>query len=211
MLGGSGSECQGKLMQISWTIQPGQRLTTGPEQNFACEEATNHVKPKGWRMIGHNASEGIEPRNFHRRIGPRVTFPGSQQRGARYGECVAACRGLSPWQVIQRFASGLGRAMPLPKGSLQQAEEARRRCGGMAVGPTHSRGVAGVMSGEDNGVHSKGLAAERKGSRKRVSDTEPSNTRRPPPYNGTERAASSASSVEEPDVGNPQVRFREGR
>ena len=31
----------------------------------------------------------------------------------------------------------------------------------MAVGPTRSRGVAGVMSGEDNGVHSKGLAVKR--------------------------------------------------
>ena len=113
--GGSGGKCaKRKLVQISWTIQPGQRLTTGPEQNFAREEATNHVKPKGWRMIGHNASEGIEPRNFHRRTGPRVTSPGSQQRGIRQGECAAPCRGLSPWQVIQRFASELGRAMPLP-------------------------------------------------------------------------------------------------
>jgi len=32
--------------------------------------------------------------------------------------------------------------------SLQQAEEARWRYGGMAVGPTHSRGVAKVMFGE---------------------------------------------------------------
>ena len=58
---------QAKLMQISWTIQPGQRLTTGPEQNFARKEVTNYVKPEGWRVIGHNASEGIEPRNVHRR------------------------------------------------------------------------------------------------------------------------------------------------
>ena len=58
---------QVKLMQISWTIQPGQRLTTGPEQNFARKEVTNYVKPEGWRFIGHNASEGIEPRNVHRR------------------------------------------------------------------------------------------------------------------------------------------------
>jgi len=120
-----------KLMQISWTIQSGQRLTTGPEQNFAREEATNHVKPKGWRMIGHNESEGVEPRNFHRCIGPKVIFPGSQQRDVRHGECVAPCRGLSPWQVIQRFVSELGRAMPLPKGSLQQAE--KRQGGGMAA------------------------------------------------------------------------------
>ena len=55
---------QDKLVRISWTIQPGQRLTTRPEQNFACKEATNYVKPEGWRVIGHNASEGIEPRNF---------------------------------------------------------------------------------------------------------------------------------------------------
>ena len=34
-----------------------------------------------------------------------------------------------------------------PNGSLPQAEEARRRYGGMAVGPAHSRGVAGVMPG----------------------------------------------------------------
>ncbi len=54
---------QAKLVQTSWTIQPGQRLTTGPEQNFARKEVTNYVKPKGWRIIGHNASEGIEPRN----------------------------------------------------------------------------------------------------------------------------------------------------
>ena len=29
--------------------------------------------------------------------------------------------------------------------SFQQAEEARRRCGGMVVGLTHSRGVVRVM------------------------------------------------------------------
>ena len=118
-------------MQISWTIQPGQRLTTGPEQNFARKEATNYVKPKGWRMIGHNASEGIEPRNIRRRIGPKVISPGSLHRGVRNGECVATCRGLSPWQVIQRFASELGRAMWLPKGSLPQAEKRQGR--GMAT------------------------------------------------------------------------------
>jgi len=98
-------------------------------------------------MIGHNASEGIEPRNSQRCTGPRVSFPGSQYRCTRHGECAAACRGLRPWQVIERNALELGRAMPLPTGSVQQAEEARRRHGGVAVGLTRSRGVAGVMSG----------------------------------------------------------------
>ena len=35
----------------------------------------------------------------------------------------------------------------VPSGSFQQAEEARRKYGDMAVGPAHSRGVAGVMPG----------------------------------------------------------------
>ncbi|MBN2377466.1 MAG: hypothetical protein JXD22_13775 [Sedimentisphaerales bacterium] len=38
-----------------------------------------------------------------------------------------------------------------PNGSFQQAEEARRKYGGMAVGPAHSRGVAGVMPGGARG------------------------------------------------------------
>ena len=105
---------QDKLLQISRTIRPGQRLTTGPEQNFARKEVTNYAKPEGWRMIGHNASEGIEPRNCHRRIGPRDSWSGSQQRDVRQGECGTPCRGLSPWQVIQRFAAELGRARPFP-------------------------------------------------------------------------------------------------
>ena len=63
------------------------------------------------------------------------------------GESAAACRGLRPWQVIERIASELGRATPFPKRSFQQAEEARRKYGGVAVGPAHNRGVAGAMSG----------------------------------------------------------------
>jgi len=139
--------CQEKLIQISWTIQPGQRLTTRPERNFAREEATNHVRPKGRRMIGHNASEGIEPRNSPCCTGPRVSWSGSQQRDVRYGECGAPCRGRSPWQVIQWFASELGRALPFPKEASNEAEEVRRRYDGRAVGPTRSRGVVGAMPG----------------------------------------------------------------
>lgn len=66
-------------------------------------------------MIGHNASEGIEPRNVPCCTGPRVSWSGSQQRDMRQGEYAMPCRGLSPWQVIQRFAWELGRALPFPK------------------------------------------------------------------------------------------------
>jgi hypothetical protein len=65
----------------------------------------------------------------------------------RQGEYATTCRGLSPWQVIQRFVSELGRAMPFPKEASNEAEEVRRKYDGMAVGPTRSRGVVGVMPG----------------------------------------------------------------
>lgn len=84
--------CQENLMQISWAIQPGQELTTKPERNFARGEATNHVG-KDRRMIGHNASDGIEPRNVPCCTGPRVSWPGSQQRDVRFGEYVKPFRG----------------------------------------------------------------------------------------------------------------------
>ena len=63
------------------------------------------------------------------------------------GERVMPGRGLSPWQVIQRFALELGRAVSFPTEAFNEAEEVRRRYGGMAVGPTRSRGVVGVMPG----------------------------------------------------------------
>ena len=47
-----------------------------------------------------------------------------------YGECVATCRGLSPWQVIQRIASELGRAMPFP---MEASNKLKRQGGGMAA------------------------------------------------------------------------------
>ena len=46
------------------------------------------------------------------------------------GECVAACRGLSPWQVIQRIVSELGRAMPFP---TEVSNKLKRQGGGMAA------------------------------------------------------------------------------
>ena len=57
----------------------------------------------------------------------------------------ASCRGLSPWQATELFASELGRAMSLLMRFMLSAEEASSVDGGMAVGPVHSRGVAGVM------------------------------------------------------------------
>ena len=84
----------------------------------------------GKENIGHNASEGIEPRNNQRCTGPRVSFPGSQQRGKRYGELDESCRGLSPWQVIERYTSELGRAMSF---LTEAPNKLKRRGGSMAA------------------------------------------------------------------------------
>ena len=46
--------------------------------------------------------------------------------------------------------------------SLQQAEEARRRYGSVAVGPVHIRGVAGVMpGGADSSLEGAGSMLQR--------------------------------------------------
>jgi hypothetical protein len=132
-----------------------------------CAQGGNELREAiGRETVGHNASEGIEPRNIQRCTGPRVSLPGSQKRGSRDGEAVTPCRGLRPWQGVERCASEPGRAMPLSM-SRRQAEEARKRYGGMAVGPGHSRGVVVVMRGEDTGSTRRGRQqdAEGKGSK----------------------------------------------
>ncbi len=55
-----------------------------------------------------------------------------------------------------------------PNGSLQQAEEARRRYGDRVVGSAHSRGVAGVMPGASVGSLE---GADGKSSRAAVTST----------------------------------------
>lgn len=62
--------------------------------------------------------------------GPRISLSGSQQHGTQFGEGVAPGRGLSPWQVNQRFASELGRAVPLP---TEASNKPKRQGGRMAV------------------------------------------------------------------------------
>ena len=42
----------------------------------------------------------------------------------------AACRGLSPWQVNQRFTSELGRAVSLP---TEASNKLKKQGGGMAA------------------------------------------------------------------------------
>ena len=47
------------------------------------------------------------------------------------GERNATCRGLSPWQVIQRTTLELGRSLLLPK---EATNKLKKRGGGMVIG-----------------------------------------------------------------------------
>ena len=64
---------------------------------------------KGVMSATMRKREGVEPRNNSHCIGPRVSFPGSQYRYVRNGECISTCRGLSPWRANELSILELGR------------------------------------------------------------------------------------------------------
>ncbi len=63
------------------------------------------------------------------------------------GECVSGVPGSKSIAGHSTVHDGTWESHVVLEGSFQQAEEARRKYGGVAVGPVHSRGVAGVMPG----------------------------------------------------------------
>ena len=63
------------------------------------------------------------------------------------GEHVSDVPGSESMAGNRTVHIGTWESRAVPHESFQQAEEARRKYGGMAVGPAHSRGVAGVMPG----------------------------------------------------------------
>jgi len=63
------------------------------------------------------------------------------------GECVSDVPGSKSIADHSTVHDGTWDSHAVLERSPQQAEEARRRYGGVAVGPAHIRGVAGVMPG----------------------------------------------------------------
>ena len=99
-------------------------------------------------MVSHNASEGTEPRNMSIvALGQGFLHPEASIAAHANGECVRGVPGSTAMAGHSTVHSGTWESHAVLEPSLQQAEEARRGYGGMAVGPTHTRGVAGVMSG----------------------------------------------------------------
>jgi len=64
------------------------------------------------------------------------------------GECVSSVSGSESVAGKPTVHIGTWENHIVPKRSIQQAEEARRKYGDMVVGLTHSRGVIGVMPDE---------------------------------------------------------------
>jgi len=64
------------------------------------------------------------------------------------GECDSDVPGSKSMAGHSKIHNGTWESHVVLERSLQQAEEARRRYGNVAVGPTYIRGVTGVMSGE---------------------------------------------------------------
>jgi len=99
-------------------------------------------------MVSHNVSEGVEPRNLCIALGQGFLHPEASIATRVIGECVSGMPGSKSIAGHSTVHNGTWESHAVLKQSLQQAEKARRGYGGMAVGPTYSRVVAGVMSGE---------------------------------------------------------------
>ena len=156
---------QAKLVQTIPIIGTGQSLTSRPERNFAHSEVTSCVEPKGWRIVGHNESEGMQLRNqkqLHRAkvstsLKPVLLHALIGERDSGMPESKTMAGDLT-------VHIGTWEGHIAPDRSFQQAEEARRKYGDMVVGLTHSRGVDGVMPIENpdslEGVSSRTQRAE---------------------------------------------------
>ena len=104
------------------------------------------MEPKGRRIVGHNESEGLKLRNqsqLHRakvytslKPAPLHALIGERGSGVPESKTMA---GNSTVHI------GTWESHIAPDRSFQQAEDARRKYGDMAVGPSRIRGVDGVM------------------------------------------------------------------
>jgi len=157
--------CRGKLLWISWTIQPGQRLATRPELNLMYIEVTRYAKLKERRMISHNESEGCySPEICLIALGLGFLRPEANIAAHDNGECVSGVPGSQTIAGHSTVHSGTRERHAVPKEASDESKRRRRKYGGMPVGPGHIRGTDGVMPIQFvSSGHSKDLAAKCRG------------------------------------------------
>ena len=88
----------------------------------------------------------LSPEIFNVALGQGFHFLEASIAACVKGEHVSDVPGSESMAGNRTVPIGTWESRVAPIGSLLQAEEARRRYGGMAVGLTHGRGVNGVMS-----------------------------------------------------------------
>ena len=104
------------------------------------------MEPKERRIVGHNESEGLKLRNRTQLHRARVcTSLKPVSLHAFIGECDSGVPESKTMAGNSTVHIGTWESHIVPYRSFQQAEEARRKYGDMAVGPGHSKGVDGVM------------------------------------------------------------------
>ena len=104
------------------------------------------MKPKGWRIVGHNESEGMMLRNRKQLHRAKVyTSLKPVLLHALIGECVSGVSESKTMAGNSTVHLGTWESHIVPHRSFQQAEEVRRKYDDMAVGLTRIRGVDGAM------------------------------------------------------------------
>ena len=103
---------------------------------------------KGATSATMRKREGIEPRNYPYCIGSRVSFPGSQYRYVRNGECVTDVPGSKSVAGVRTVCIGTWESRGAPYRSPREAEKAGRGYGAVVVGPARSREVGRVTPAE---------------------------------------------------------------
>jgi hypothetical protein len=98
-------------------------------------------------MISHNVSEGVESRNLCIALGQEFLHSEASIATRNKGKCVGGVPGSKSIAGHSTVHNGTWESHAVLERSFQQAEEARRRYGSVAVGLAHIRGVAGVMPG----------------------------------------------------------------
>ncbi len=108
----------------------------------------------------------LSPEMHLNALGQGLCLPEASIAACVYGECAVDVPGSKAMAGNLTVHTGTWESRAVPNGSFRQAEEARRKYGGMAVGLTHSRGVVGVMLGESL-CSLEGVSAKTQGMRRR--------------------------------------------
>ena len=89
-------------------------------------------------MISHNESEGIKPRNLIIAMGQGFLHPEAGIAAYDIGECVSGVPESQTMAGNPTVHIGTWENRIVPRKSVQQAEEARRKYGDAVVGLIHS-------------------------------------------------------------------------